>query len=528
MNLDDFELQIHPADRTQFNEARVMALAERTPFLIEYRLQTVSRGLLWVRAQGRPVCGPDGAYAHWLVTITDITERKGLEDRLAFQAFHDNLTGLPNRVLFRDRLGHAIARGGRSGGSLAVLFLDLDNFKIVNDSLGHHMGDELIQAAADRIQSVVRAADTVARIGGDEFVVLLEDLVDTREAIQVADRVLEALASELRLDDQSLNVSASIGIVFSSGGDANADDMIRQADLAMYAAKRHGRSQHALYEPKMGEEAVERLNVETGLRGALQRDELVVYFQPVVDLRTGKISEVEALVRWNHPERGLLPPGAFMDVAEETGLIRAIDLWVLREACRQVRAWQLSCPHHAGLIASVNLSPSQLREATLSEQVAGILNETGLQPHHLKLEITEHAMVADIQQAKQALVRLAALGVRLAVDDFGTGNSALNYLREFPISTLKIDRSFVTGLRQGHGDTEMVQALITLAQSLGLKVTAEGIEGDEYVDLRRFGCDHGQGYHFARPQEAGVLEKLLWQPVFDLDVSGFLAETAAD
>ena len=528
MSIADVDRMIHPRDRDEFMEAAGTALAQHKPFSIESRLlKGMTDEYRWVQIHARPITGPDGALTHWLGTIGDIHERKMLEDRVAYQAFHDDLTGLPNRLLLRDRIEHAIARGIRGDSTLAILFLDLDNFKIVNDSLGHQAGDELIQAIAERVESVVRGADTVARIGGDEFIVLLEDLEDEGAAIYIAERVLAALMAELTLKGQVLNVTGSIGIVFSAAADADPDDLIRHADLAMYAAKQRGRCCYALYTPEMGVEAVERLEIETGLRRALDQNQLVVHFQPVVDLRCGKMSEVEGLVRWNHPERGLLPPGAFLDVAEETGLIRAIDLWVLRETCRQVRAWQLAWTHHEDLIASVNLSPSQLREKALSEQVAAILQETGLQPRHLKLEITEHAMVADIKQAKQALIRLAALGVKLAIDDFGTGNSALNYLREFPIDTLKIDRSFVTGLRQGAGDVEMVQAMITLAQSLGLNVTAEGIEGDEYHELLRFGCDHGQGYHFARPQQASVLEYLVRQPVLSLETYASLSEVAA-
>ncbi len=516
MTTTAFADRVHPADRTRLHASHNAMRHSTEPFMLEYRFATEDGKYRWLQDQGRAIAGPDGSISHWLGTLSDISERKQLEDQIAFQAFHDNLTSLPNRSLLRDRLEHAIARSERTDQPLAVLFLDLDNFKIVNDSLGHNAGDELIQAVAKRLQKVVRNADTVARIGGDEFVILLEDLSDEAEAIETAERLLRALSAELLLKGQALNISASIGVACETGARANADDMIRHADLAMYAAKRQGRSGYQVYSPEMGTEAIERLEIETGLRRALDQDQLVVHFQPVVDLRTGKITEMEGLVRWQHPKRGLLLPAAFLDVAEETGMIRAIDLWVLRESCIQVRAWQQAWPHLENLIASVNLSPSQLREVKLSEQVAAVLEETGLQPRHLKLEITERAMVQDVRQAREALVQLAALGVKLALDDFGTGNSALNYLREFPIDTLKIDRSFVTGMSQGAGDVDMVQALITLAQSLGLDVTAEGIEGDEYRDLLRYGCDHGQGYHFARPQHASVLEYIVRQPTLNI------------
>lgn len=444
----------------------------------------------------------------------DLTEHKRLEQQLAHQAFHDALTGLPNRALFLDRLVHALARAERCCSSVAVLFVDLDNFKVVNDSLGHAAGDALLSAVAQRLSACLRPGDTIARLGGDEFTVLVEDVGELEVATEIGAQIADALRRPLVVQGHTLFVSASIGVAQSGlamgvARTAQADDLLREADIAMYQAKNGGKSRCAVFDRRMNAEVMERLELEGDLRHAIAQNELVLHYQPIVSLETGALQEVEALVRWEHPRRGLIPPLRFIPIAEETGLIVPLGLWVLREACRQARVWQWEHPQEPPLVVGVNLSARQLEQPDLVAQVSAVLAETGLPAASLKLEITESVMMGNAEGMALQMRQLKALGVRLAVDDFGTGYSSMAYLSAFPLDTLKIDRAFVSKIGEPEGQA-ILQAIITLAHSLHLQITSEGIETlDQCRHLQALGCERGQGYYFARPQTSEALEAIL-------------------
>jgi diguanylate cyclase (GGDEF)-like protein len=419
---------------------------------------------------------------------------------MVHQAMHDALTGLPNRALFLDRLEHALARATRASSDVAVLFLDLDRFKTVNDSLGHAAGDELLCTVAERISGCMRAADTAARLGGDEFAVLLEDLDSTREAVGVAERVIEALETPIVVAGREVLVGASIGVAFGRHG---AEDLLRHADVAMYRAKALGKGRYAMFEAGMQAEVMERLELEADLKRAVDRNELTVFYQPIIALATGELVGHEALLRWRHPVRGLIGPQSFIEVAEETGLIGPIGEFVLREACRQAAHWQAS----GELSMNVNLSGRQLEGPGLLDMVTTILRETGLAPGRLVLEITETVLMHDTEATIRRLRALRALGVRLAVDDFGTGYSSLRYLNRFPLDVLKMAKPFVDGLGDQSEDPALARAIVDLGSSLGLQIVAEGIERSAQLTmLRRLGCPLGQGYWFARPMSAADAE----------------------
>jgi diguanylate cyclase (GGDEF)-like protein/PAS domain S-box-containing protein len=432
-----------------------------------------------------------------LVTFHDISERKAFEAELIRLAFHDTLTDLPNRALFMDRLEQALARSRRSGGDTALLFLDLDQFKVVNDSLGHPAGDELIREVAGRLRECLGSGGTAARFGGDEFAVLLEEVSGEAAAVSVAERILAALRAPFTVSGEEFFTTASIGIALSSADTDDADNLLRAADLALYRAKNAGRNGCQLFDQSEGARADERFALENDLRRAVERQEFRVVYQPIVDLESGQATEMEALVRWDHPQRGWISPGEFIPLAEETGLIVPIGQMVLEEACRQAQRWLAEQPERAPGV-NVNLSVRQLQAPGLVESVARTLAETGIDPARLKLEITESALM---QESMGSLLQtLKGLGIKLALDDFGTGYCSLAYLRRFPIDILKIDRSFVQRLGQEPADTAIVQAIMTLARSLNLTVTGEGVEtGEQAAALRALGCDRGQGYLFARP-----------------------------
>jgi diguanylate cyclase (GGDEF)-like protein len=421
----------------------------------------------------------------------DIKER-------AHEALHDALTGLPNRVLFLDRLDHALRRASRSGEGVAVLFLDVDHFKLVNDTAGHAVGDEMLKTVAERLCSAVRTSDTVARFAGDEFTILCEGIEDERAAAVVADRLLEKLAPPMALPGLDLHLSASIGIALATGSDAiGADELLRNADTAMYQAKVQGRAGHEVFDEVMRERAVSRLATEDALRRALDEGQLALEYQPQVSLHDGELFAAEALLRWNHPERGVVPPMEFLPVAEESGLIVPIGRWVLEAACRQGRQWQDELGDRSPGVA-VNLSPRQLSRSDVVADVATILRTTGLRPDKLCLEVTESILVEDADAARVTLVALKTLGVSIAMDDFGTGYSSLSHLRNLPVDIVKIDRSFVAGLGQNTGDAALVGAVLAMAQALGVITVAEGVEtAEQAAFLRERGCDVGQGYLFA-------------------------------
>ena len=451
----------------------------------------------------------DGAIVGRVWSFRDVTERKRLEEQLAHQALHDSLTNLANQSLFRDRVEHALARRERSGDSVAVLFIDLDNFKAVNDTLGHAAGDRLLMGVSERIEGCLRAADTAARLGGDEFAILLE-YGSEQDVIHLAERLLGALESTFTLGGADVPVGASIGVAFATAQVMTCDQLLRNADLAMYTAKRRGRGRYEVFETAMHATAVERLRVETELRHALDRGELTVHYQPIVELTTGRIQGVEALARWNHPTRGLLGADCFIPLAEETGLIEDIGGLVLSRACAQLRLWQAAEPDNADLLMSVNLSARQLLEPNLATRVADVIVANELQPASLILEITEGAMVHDTAAAITNLNQLKALGVRLAIDDFGTGYSSLAYLKDFPIDILKIDKSFIDGIDGDPEDAALPHAIIRLAQTLKLTLIAEGVERETQRDrLSELDCGLAQGYYFGRPISAEATTALL-------------------
>jgi diguanylate cyclase (GGDEF)-like protein/PAS domain S-box-containing protein len=446
-----------------------------------------------------------------VLNTRDVTDRKILEEELAHQAFHDSLTGLSNRAVFHDRIDHALARSGRHGYRLAVFLLDLDGFKTINDSLGHDAGDQLLIAVAKRLEFQGRTSDTVARIGGDEFGILLEDDADEMRARALADRALSAFAVPFDVRGREVFIRASIGIALSVPGDSAPDELLRNADTAMYAAKAAGKARYEFFRPFMHTQALERFEVQADLERALVRGEFVVHYQPIVDFETGAASGVEALVRWNHPRRGLLGPLEFIPIAEETGAIVPLGAWVLGEACRQTARWRATHAAATDLGVSVNLSTRQLLEADLVTQVRDVLEASGLEPAALTLELTEGSLMQNVEETVAKLRALKELGVRLAIDDFGTGSSSLGYLQRFPIDTLKIDKSFVDGIATDDSeDPALVRAIVQMASTLSLATIAEGIEAaDQLEELRSAGCRTGQGYLFARPLQADALEAFL-------------------
>jgi diguanylate cyclase (GGDEF)-like protein/PAS domain S-box-containing protein len=443
--------------------------------------------------------------------IQDITDRKRAEERLLHEAFHDMLTGLPNRALFMDHLKLSVERGKRREDRLfAVLFLDLDRFKIINDSLGHMVGDQLLVGIARRLEICLRPGDTVARLGGDEFTVLLEDLASVTEAIDVAERLQKALALPFNLNGHEVFATVSIGIALSSTGYDRPEEVLRDADTAMYRAKMLGKARHEVFDKTMHARAMNLLQMESDLRRAIERREFILHYQPIVELETGTIRGFEALIRWQHPERGFVSPDEFITIAEETGLITPIGQWVLEEACRQIRLWQDEFPQFPPLQVSVNLSSKQFINSNLTEQIRRILRETNVQPQSLKLEITESMVMENFETAVEMLEQLRTLGLEFSIDDFGTGYSSLSYLHRFPISTLKIDRSFVSRMIENNENAEIVRTIIMLARSLKMNVVAEGVETrDQLAQLALLECEYGQGYYFSRPLDAKGAARLL-------------------
>ena len=440
--------------------------------------------------------------------------------KLRHAATHDSLTDLPNRVLLAERLNQAIARATRHSGRFAVLVVDLDRFKAINDSLGHIAGDELLQEVARRLSALLRREDTLARLGGDEFVLVVDQISSPQDAEVVARKVLAEVALPTKLQGLDVHVSPSVGISVCPDDGADAETLLQHADAAMYDAKKKGRNTFQFFAPAMNAFARERLELESGLRNALAQREFELHFQPKVDIASGHIESAEALIRWRHPKRGLIPPGGFIPLAEETGLIVPIGRWVLAESCRQVHVWNQLVPAAEALTLHVNMSARQLQAATLTEDVAAILGESGFEPRNLVLEITEGVLVHDPEAAIAKLNEIKRLGVRLAIDDFGTGYSSLSYLQRFPIDILKIDKSFVDHVTDGGTASALARAIVKLGPTLGLEVVAEGIETAEQAEeLRALQCDQGQGYYFSHPLPAEDLGSVLaaWTASMEAD-----------
>jgi diguanylate cyclase (GGDEF)-like protein/PAS domain S-box-containing protein len=445
---------------------------------------------------------------HYVAIFSDITERKQAEERVRHLAHYDALTDLPNRTLFQDRLQQALIQAQRENNQVAVMFIDLDRFKVINDTLGHNIGDLLLQAVAQRLTNCIRQGDTVCRQGGDEFVILLPKINHAEDAALVAQKILESVAKPYYLDKHELHISSSIGISFYPNDGVTAEALMKNADVAMYRAKELGRNNYQFYMADMNARSFERLALETSLRRAIEHHELELYYQPLVESGNGKVIGMEALARWNHPDLGLVHPAQFIPLAEETGMIIAIGEWVLRSACTQAQAWHKE--GYAPLRVSVNLSARQFRQVDFVGSVRKILFETNFDPRYLELEVTESMLMHNIEENIATLNELKSMGISIAVDDFGTGYSSLNYLKRLPIDTLKIDRSFVGDVTANHDDAAIVDAIISLAQSLTLRVIAEGVESlEQQAFLEAHSCDEMQGYLFSHPLPAAQFIELL-------------------
>jgi diguanylate cyclase (GGDEF)-like protein len=466
-------------------------------------------GKRWFNVRVTRFGDTDGVRA--VVAHEDITPRKAAEEQLLHEAYHDALTGLPNRALFTDRLGRSVLRAKRSEGYMfAVLFLDLDGFMVVNDSLGHMAGDHLLMGIGRRLEACVRGGDTVARLGGDEFAILVNDIHAVSDALRMVDRVREGLTMPFLLGGHEVFTSASIGIAVSDRRYDRPVEMLRDADTAMYRAKALGKAHHVVFDQAMHTSVVNRLKIETDLRRALERNEFWVAYQPIVEVEGGRVAGFEALVRWEHPERGPVSPAEFIPAAEETGLIIPLDLWVIREACRQVRAWHARPADGPPLILSVNLSSKQFARPDLVDRIGQILDDTGIEPTCLKLEVTESVLMGHPELAAEKLKRFKERGLGLSMDDFGTGYSSLSYLHKFPFNTLKIDRSFVSRIGARGENAEIVATIVALAHNLGMNVVAEGVEtAEQEAQLRALRCEYAQGFFYSRPLRANDVEALL-------------------
>jgi diguanylate cyclase (GGDEF)-like protein/PAS domain S-box-containing protein len=504
--------RVHPDDRSRVREKlRAAKSAANALFECEHRLAHEDGRYLWVLARGEVTHGSTGEAVRIAGSLSDITQQKAAEDRLRHEATHDELTGLPNRSTFMDHLRRLLERSRRSGRSLkfAVLFLDFDRFKRVNDSLGHLAGDQLLAAISRRLRDCVRPGDTVARLGGDEFGVVLERLGDVTEATRVAERIHQSLEDPFDIHGLEVLITTSIGIAVGSRAYLNPMDLLRDADTAMYRAKAAGKGRHEVFDSAMQAHAVEQLQLESDLRRSLQRDEIRILYLPVVTLHDRAIQGFEALARWKHPTRGLLPPSAFLPAAEETGLIVELGFEVMRKACSQVRAWQGQDRSRA-LSVHVNVSDRQLFHPELAARIEQVLGETGLAPGDLALDVSENVVMQKADSAVAILGQLKSLGLRIHLDDFGTGYSSLGYLHRFEIDTLKIDRSFIRNLRAGGDNWIAARTIMGLAETLGMGVIAEGVETEEQLqELLGLGCALGQGSLFHPPLSPDLVEDVL-------------------
>jgi PAS domain S-box-containing protein len=519
--------QIHPEDRIRVLESATKARSTGVGERLEYRFRHKNGSWRNLESTASTYRNSEGEVAGLVIVNRDITERKQAEELLAHHAFYDGLTNLPNRTLLLDRLQRAITASRRHEDlKFAVLFIDIDEFRLFNDSLGHTTGDRLLISIAERIADGIRDADTIARPrtarssdvaaentlarpGGDEFVVLAEELHDPSDAVRIADRIQRRLGQSFDLDGQQVVVSASIGIAFSSNERKEAADMIRDAEIAMYRAKHAGKSSRAVFDNAMHSVAIKRLQLETDIRKGLELGEFRVYYQPIVSLRDGHIIGFEALSRWQRPE-GLVMPGEFINVADQTGLILPINQKLMEEACQQVCEWQKAFPSDPPLALGINITPKQFAQPDLAEQIGAILKKTGMDASCIDLEITETIAMADAEKSGIVLAQLKALGVRLDIDDFGTGFSSLSRLQSFPVDRLKIDRAFILGMDHDLETHEIVRIIVMLAHNLGMKVVAEGVERQEQVELlTHLGCELAQGYLFSKPVDAVTSQKIL-------------------
>ncbi len=502
--------EVYPADlAAKYRQDDLRVLQGETLNLIEEMVSLDSeQRKRYIEIVKTPTYAPDGSINGIQGIFWDITARKSAEEQIEYLAHHDPLTDLPNRVLLRDRFLQAQGQAARSDNRVAILFLDLDHFKLVNDTLGHPIGDRLLQAVAERLRRGVRETDTISRQGGDEFVIVLPELADPESAGSIAGKLMEQMHEPVRVNGHRLNVTFSLGIALYPDDGEDFDTLMKKADTAMYSAKEAGRNTLRFFTAAMNVEAAARLKLQNRLQRALEKEELVLYYQPQFDLASGRILGAEALLRWRDPERGLVPPGEFIPVAEDTGLIGPIGEWVIGEACRELRRW-----HEAGatdLSMAVNLSPVQFRRSRLVEIAAWALQENRLPAECLEFELTESLLIREDAAILETLTALKGLGVKLSIDDFGTGYSSLAYLKRFNVDKLKIDQSFIRELCSNPDDEAIVSAVITMARQLRLRTVAEGVENAEQATmLRRFDCDEVQGFHFGRPMPAADFQALL-------------------
>jgi diguanylate cyclase (GGDEF)-like protein/PAS domain S-box-containing protein len=514
----------HPDDRrVTLDNLRELETRSSDGFRLEERLLRSDGETVWVALTVSTVEDDDGSTMFSIGQLEDISERRAFSDRLKYEAAHDAMTGLLNRSSFTDRVTQTLAADDESGRKAAVLFIDLDHFKIINDSLGHAAGDDLLMTVAQRLRNTLRPGDLLARFGGDEFVLLCTNISGSRAVSTIAQRMIAAVADPITIGTDEVFVTASIGIAIANDDDT-AETLLRHADTAMYRAKNDGRARSVVFRPDHHGRAVTALKTGNDLHRALDRDELVMHYQPIVDLRTGRVLGFEALIRWNHPERGLLAPAAFIPFAEESGLIVPMGAWALETACRQTAHWQSVrdgiAPGGPPLTISVNLAARQVADRTLAKTVANIIGHTGIAANAVCLELTENTLMQDTASTVEALHALRSQGVHLSIDDFGTGYSSLSYLKRFPVESLKIDRSFIDGLGREREDTSIVEAIIRLAHALELSAVAEGLETPTQLEtLRTLGCDFAQGYLLGRPQAAEVIgdnpadDLTMWQDV---------------
>ena len=514
--LDEWMVRIHPDDIEKVKKEITAHIKGLTPhFESEYRLRFKNGGYRWMLSRGLAVRDASDTATRMAGSQTDMTDRKSFEQRLRYDALHDSVTGLFNRQALTERLKYSIDRSRRRKDYLfSVLYLDLDRFKDINDSLGHAMGDQLLMATARMLEAILRPTDTVARLGGDEFVILLDDINDITDATRVADRIHAGLRNTSLLNGHELFISASIGIVVSTTGYTSPEDILRDADIAMYRAKSQGKDRYEIFDAMMRDRIMQRLALETELRLALERNEFRVHYQPIISLHDPQILGFEALVRWQNPTRGFMMPGDFIGVAEDTGLIIAMDRWVLRESIRQMQEWDRTLQDLPPLKLSVNISGKQVAQADLVEEVKLIIEETGWDAQRLNLEITESAVMENYINTVEILAKLQTIGIQIQVDDFGMGYSSLSYLSRFPLNALKIDRSFINALEKDSSQAKIVQAIVTMTHGLGMEVIAEGVENEAQLDkLTDLGCESVQGYLIARPMDPSHVRDLL-QRVF--------------
>ncbi|MCU1595168.1 MAG: diguanylate cyclase/phosphodiesterase with sensor(s) [Frankiales bacterium] len=507
---EQFLEMIVPEDREHVMAVHQRSLATLEPFEMEERVTWPNGQVRTLSSWGEIVTDGAGTPTRMVGICWDITERKLMEEQLVREALHDRLTGLPNRALLVDRLTHSLGAITRHSRPMGVMFIDVDRFKVINDSLGHDVGDEVLVEVARRLTAEIAPGDTVARFGGDEFVVLCQELAHAGHALSIAERLQNAVSSPITVNGSELVVTVSTGIALTSGTDDAPSSLLRDADAAMYRAKQSGRARSVVFADEMRDEAMGRLDTEMQLRRAITEEQLRLHYQPLIDLRTGHLVGFEALVRWLHPTRGLVPPAEFIPIAEETGLVVPLGEWVLAEACRQLALWKARYPAHSGLVMAVNLSGVQIVQPDVVARVADILTASGLDPACVALEITESVLMRDAEETMEVLRGLQGLGVRLHVDDFGTGFSSLSYLKRFPVDALKIDRSFVDGVGTDPEDGAIVQAILALASSLGMDTVAEGVEtAGQLQALQELGCATAQGFLYSRPLPADELVSVL-------------------